>query len=65
MTNDEITKKMKGMIVCNEEERYDAVRHCRYVDEVLTDAPWALTPEFMEKHQVKILIIIHFTFLSA
>ena len=35
-----------------QKERYDSIRHCRYVDEVLTDCPWATTPEFLEEHQV-------------
>lgn len=35
-----------------EHERYEALRHCRYIDEILRDAPWTLTPEFLEKHKV-------------
>lgn len=36
----------------NEDERYDAISHCRYVDEVVRNAPWTLTPEFLAKHRV-------------
>ena len=38
-------------------ERYDAVRHCRYVDEVVRDAPWELDDEFIETHKVFIFHI--------
>ncbi len=37
----------------DEDERYDAISHCRYVDEVVRDAPWTLTPEFLTKHRVR------------
>uniref|UniRef100_A0A674ALB5 choline-phosphate cytidylyltransferase n=1 Tax=Salmo trutta TaxID=8032 RepID=A0A674ALB5_SALTR len=42
----------KGFTVMNEDERYDAVSHCRYVDEVVRNAPWTLTPEFLAKHRI-------------
>ena len=56
VTSDALTHKLKGKTVCSERERYDAVRHCRYVDEVLEDAPWTITPEFLEEHQVSLFL---------
>ena len=53
MCNDDLTHKMKGRTVMNEAERYEAVRHCRYVDELVTDAPWTLDDDFLEKHKVR------------
>ncbi|XP_064197593.1 choline-phosphate cytidylyltransferase A-like isoform X2 [Anguilla rostrata] len=50
--SDDLTHKFKGFTVMNEDERYDAVSHCRYVDEVVRDAPWTLSPEFLAKHRI-------------
>jgi hypothetical protein len=32
-------------------KRYEALRHCKWVDEVVEDAPWVVTEEFLRKHQ--------------
>lgn len=50
--SDELTHKYKGYTVMTESERYEALIHCRYVDEVVRDAPWTLSPEFLKKHKV-------------
>ncbi|CAG2177351.1 unnamed protein product [Oppiella nova] len=52
VNSDKLTNKYKGKTVMNETERYEAVRHCRYVDEVVRDAPWVLTDKFLEKHKI-------------
>lgn len=50
--NDKLTHSLKGRTVMRENERYDALRHCRYVDEIITDAPWTLDSDFLEKHKI-------------
>ncbi len=62
--SDAMTHKNKGKTVMNEDERYDGVRHCRYVDEVVRDAPWVLDDAFLEKHKVKRVVISRELLLS-
>ncbi|KAF5729227.1 choline-phosphate cytidylyltransferase 1-like isoform X2 [Tripterygium wilfordii] len=50
--NDEVTHKYKGKTVMTDKERCESLRHCRWVDEVIPDAPWVITSEFLDKHQI-------------
>ncbi|XP_071698128.1 choline-phosphate cytidylyltransferase 2-like [Rutidosis leptorrhynchoides] len=50
--NDEVTHRLKGKTVMNDRERYESLRHCKWVDEVIPDAPWVLTQEFIDKHKI-------------
>lgn len=52
VVNDELTLKNKGPTVCPEEWRYERVKHCRYVDEVVRNAPWILTLDFLIKNKI-------------
>lgn len=33
-------------------ERCEVVRHCRWVDEVIPDAPWALDEDYFKRHKI-------------
>lgn len=50
--SDELTHAKKGMTVFNQVERAESLRHCKWVDEVIEDAPWVITQEFLDKHQI-------------
>lgn len=50
--NDEVTHKYKGRTVMTDEERYESLRHCKWVDEVIPDAPWVINQEFLDKHKI-------------
>ncbi|KAJ3199388.1 hypothetical protein HK099_003193, partial [Clydaea vesicula] len=50
--NDELTHTKKGKTVMNENERYCGVAHCKWVDEVVKDAPWLVTQKFLDEHEI-------------
>lgn len=52
LPNDQLTHRLKGLTVMNDKERAEALRHCKWVDEVLENAPWVITPEFLEEHKI-------------
>lgn len=52
VTSDNSTVENKGKLIMNEKERYESLRHCKYVDEVIEDAPWILTNNFLELHKI-------------
>ncbi|XP_052123172.1 choline-phosphate cytidylyltransferase A-like isoform X3 [Frankliniella occidentalis] len=52
VNGDAQTHTKKGRTVMTEEERFEAVRHCRYVDEIVRDSPWELDDEFLNKHKI-------------
>jgi choline-phosphate cytidylyltransferase len=52
VTGDAETHKRKGLTVLTGAERAETLRHCRWVDEVIPNCPWIVTPEFLEKHKI-------------
>ena len=52
VTGDVETHRRKGLTVLTGAERAETVRHCKWVDEVLPNCPWIITPEFLDEHQI-------------
>jgi choline-phosphate cytidylyltransferase len=52
LPSDEETHRRKGLTVLSDKQRADTLVHCRWVDEVIENAPWCVTPEFLEKHKI-------------
>ncbi|KAI9217912.1 hypothetical protein BC828DRAFT_360620 [Blastocladiella britannica] len=50
--SDRETHARKGKTVMTDTERYQSVSHCRWVDEVVEDAPWFITQEFLDKYAI-------------
>ncbi|RUS27020.1 cytidylyltransferase-domain-containing protein, partial [Jimgerdemannia flammicorona] len=46
------THKRKGKTVMTDHERYESLRHCKWVDEVVENAPWVVDQSFIDQHKV-------------
>lgn len=46
------THKKKGLTVLSDYQRCETLKHCRWVDEVIPNAPWCVTPEFLKEHKI-------------
>lgn len=60
---DEDCASYKRRPIMTLEERVEAISACRYVDEVIPNAPLAVTAEFLDEH--KIDIVVHGSDFSA
>lgn len=47
-----MVEQHKSHPVFSSEERYETMRHIRWVDEVIEEAPWAVDQAFMDKWQI-------------
>jgi choline-phosphate cytidylyltransferase len=52
VTGDEETHTRKGLTVLSGAERAETIRHCKWVDEVIPNCPWIVTPEFLAEHKI-------------
>lgn len=52
VTGDKETHKRKGLTVLSGQERAETVRHCKWVDEVIEDCPWIVTPQFLADNKI-------------
>lgn len=50
--SDKETQKRKGLTVLSDKHRVETLKHCKWVDEVIADAPWCVTTSFLLKHRI-------------
>ncbi|THH33288.1 hypothetical protein EUX98_g937 [Antrodiella citrinella] len=52
VNSDQQCVEHKSKTVMSHAERCESVRHCRWVDEVVPDAPWVIDQEFLDKYKI-------------
>ena len=35
-----------------QEERYETMRHCKWIDEIVVDSPWVISEQFVKDHDI-------------
>ena len=54
--SDQTTEGYKRKPVIDQQQRYEVVRACRYVDEVIEDAPLIVTPGYLLEHRIDVVV---------
>ena len=54
--SDSAVKSYKRVPIINENDRYEIVRQCRLVDQIITKAPLNITKDFIEKHNIDYVV---------
>ena len=54
--SDEAVQTNKRIPILKMEERVASVAGCRYVDEVVGDAPWVMDRAWIEKHKIDLVV---------
>lgn len=52
VSGQEETERLKGKTLMGENERSEAVRNCKWVDEVILPCPWVLTKQFLDEQEI-------------
>ncbi|KAI5172690.1 choline-phosphate cytidylyltransferase [Nematocida sp. LUAm3] len=52
VSSDRDTLENKGLAVMCMKERAESLKHCKWVDEVVEDAPWIITKDFLDEHKI-------------
>ncbi|KAF5376087.1 hypothetical protein D9615_007733 [Tricholomella constricta] len=50
--SDELVRANKAQGIMTHAERLEAARHCRWVDEIVADAPWVIDEDFIKKFEI-------------
>jgi cytidyltransferase-like protein len=63
--SDELVRKYKASPVLTSAERYESVANCKWVDQVIEDAPWQVDAAFFEKYHIDYVAqLVFFPFIS-
>jgi choline-phosphate cytidylyltransferase len=65
VNSDEQVTQHKFKCIMGHAERCEAVRHCRWVDQVVPEAPWVIDAAFMEKYNIDYVAHDEEPYLSA
>ncbi|KZP09615.1 cholinephosphate cytidylyltransferase [Athelia psychrophila] len=50
--SDELVESHKANSIMTHAERCETARHCRWVDEIVAEAPWVIDADFIAKYQI-------------